>query len=59
VPLHFFDDIADETHGRKVAAAAETAKGICRAGPQMAQISQIKNKPGWFCENPGNCGKAF
>ena len=30
VPLHFFDDIADETHERKVAVTAETAKGICR-----------------------------
>ena len=28
MPLQFFDDIADETHGRKLAVQRETAKPI-------------------------------
>jgi hypothetical protein len=30
MPLQFFDDIADETHGGKLADKRETAKEICR-----------------------------
>jgi hypothetical protein len=30
MPLQFFDDIADETHGDKLAGKNQTAKGFCR-----------------------------
>jgi hypothetical protein len=41
--LQFFDNIADETHERKLATKRETAKGICR-GNFPAKTARLAKK---------------
>jgi hypothetical protein len=48
MPLQFFDDVADKTHGDRLAVSARIAKSICRwnrsSSPSNSQFFEDKDE---------------